>query len=386
MLHIFNPYHDLALANACPSFKAPESALHMAHDLSLVPCWYAEDGDVVVSDHNEAELGLKLYPNVSIVPRLSSIKGIKDGVLPWGWDHCVVKYLEKCGIDETLVPSNDIIDDIRELSHRKLTISALEFIKSRAGEDVVMPQLPLLLETPMSIEAFAAKHEEVVFKAPWSSSGKGIFWNKGKLTPSIKGWCQRILEKQGAVMGEIAYDKIQDFAMEFHANGDGSIEFAGYSLFYTERAGIYHGNRLMSNEDVELELSRWISIDYLCQIKNIWIDFLRENISGSYVGYLGVDMFVYKVGEKYALNPSVEVNLRMTMGVVARIFYDRYIKNGAKGWFNINHEAPGKLKADDIVNKDVHPLEFDEGKIVKGYCSLCPISEDTIYSATVIID
>ena len=144
------------------------------------------------------------------------------------------------------------IEEYKSLAHRRLTIDAMNYLRTRSIYPNSLPQLAVELTTMAEVNAFATKYKEVVFKAPWSGSGKGVFWSSGQLTPSLSGWCKRVIEKQGSVMGEVAYDRVQDFAMEFKV-GRGDVAFAGYSLFFTEGSGIYRGNYLLSNEDIETE-------------------------------------------------------------------------------------------------------------------------------------
>ena len=46
--------------------------------------------------------------------------------------------------------------------------------------------------------------------------------------------------------------------------------------------------------------------------------FLAGRFSGRYCGYVGVDMFVYESDGGFRLAPCVEMNVRMTMGLLAR--------------------------------------------------------------------
>ena len=189
-------------------------------------------------------------------------------------------------------------------------------------------------------------------------------------------------------MGEEALQKIQDFAMEFHSDEHGHIVFSGYSLFQTDEAGIYKSNMLLSDEAIECVLNRYIAVDILRTIQNHLIGFFETNIAGHYQGYFGVDMFIYKqVDESFAINPCVEINMRMTMGMVARLFYDRFVELGKKGTFAIEH---GLTKGDLLTKHELltnqYPLIINDGKIKAGYLSLCPINETTCYSASVIIN
>ncbi|MBQ8722224.1 MAG: hypothetical protein IJY67_08810 [Paludibacteraceae bacterium] len=412
-LYYFNPDHDLALANGNAHFQAPESATAFAEDLSLLPCWFAEEvASEVLSDQEFSEELNVLGLDVATIPLFSKDKIEEFKVEPWGWNLAVRKFFLNNGVAEKLLPTIDKIEEYKRLAHRRLTIDAMNYLRSRSIYPESLPQSAVELKSVAEVKAFALKHEEVVFKAPWSGSGKGVFWSSGPLTPSLSGWCKRIIEKQGSVMGEIAYNRVQDFAMEFKV-GRGDVAFAGYSLFFTEGSGIYRGNYLLSNEDIEAELTKWVSVDYLRWLRDELMIFLRENVAKVYTGFVGVDMFVYSETRdtrhetrdvrhemrdtrcetrdarcetrdiEYRINPVVEFNLRMTMGMVARVVYDRCVKKGVRGMFTIDHCPPGELLRDHIVQTEETPIEIEDGRFKKGYFSLCPITENTVYRACI---
>ena len=203
--------------------------------------------------------------------------------------------------------------------------------------------------------------------------------------PSNEGWCKRVIEKQGSIMIEKAYERVRDFAMEFRLI-QGEVLFAGYSLFYTEGTGIYRGNRLLSNEAIVEKLNKWVSTEELDWVKEKLTVFFKNNIAPYYSGYIGVDMFIYQEGENYYLNPMVEINLRMTMGMVARILYDRYVYRGSEGMFVIDHLPPGELLEHHNSRYEAQKMECRDNKFYKGYFSLCPISDNTLYRASIILE
>ncbi len=51
-MHLFNPWHDLALANFAANYTPPASALQMTEELALLPVWYGE-GDAVIAEGKE---------------------------------------------------------------------------------------------------------------------------------------------------------------------------------------------------------------------------------------------------------------------------------------------------------------------------------------------
>ena len=405
-LYYFNPDHDLALANGNAHFQAPESAMSFADDLSLLPCWFAEEvASEVLSDQEFTEELNVLGLDVATIPLFSKDKIEEFKVEPWGWDMAVRKFFLNNGVSEKLLPTPERIEEYKRLAHRRLTVEAMNYLRDRSMYPDSLPQSAVELSTMADVNAFAAKYKEVVFKAPWSGSGKGVFWSLGQLTPSLSGWCKRVIEKQGSVMGEVAYDRVQDFAMEFKV-GRGDVTFAGYSLFFTEGSGIYRGNYLLSNEDIEAELTKWVSIDYLNWVRKELSNFLRDKVAKTYAGFVGVDMFVYKESTvnsqqstvtalsltqegsleyEYKINPVVEFNLRMTMGMVARTIYDRCVQKGVKGMFMIDHCPPGELSRDHNVQIEENPIEIESGRFKKGYFSLCPVTENTVYRASIML-
>ena len=384
-LYYFNPEHDLALANGSAHFQAPESATAFADDLSLLPCWFAEEvASEVLSDQEFGDELNVLGLDVATIPLFSKDKIEEFKVEPWGWDLAVRKFFQNNGVSEKLLPTIEKIEEYKQLSHRRLTIEAMDYLRSRSMYPDSLPQTAVELKTSAEVNAFASKHPEVVFKAPWSGSGKGVFWSSGALTPSLSGWCKRIIEKQGSVMGEKAYSRVQDFAMEFKV-GRGDVTFAGYSLFFTEGSGIYRGNYLWSNEDIEAELMKYVSVDYLRWIRDELANFLRERVAKTYTGFVGVDMFVYEEEGTYRIDPVVEFNLRMTMGMVARVIYDRCVEKGVKGVFTIDHLPPGQLLRDHTIQTEENPIEIENNRFKRGYFSLCPVTENTVYRAAIVL-
>lgn len=384
-LYIYNPEHDLALANGSANFVAPESVRTLAYDLSVLPLWIARDGYVLsemdISDWHP-------LPQAAKVISLSNLSAINcDKILPWGWDLALTTELTLAGIPKSLLMSPNQIESFRQMSHRRSASALMSFLQEKLPDITFCSSPAVELKSINEVRTFAEKYPKTVLKAPWSCSGKGTFWNSGAIIPSLEGWCKRVIDKQGAVMGEPAYRKLQDFAMEFHSNGLGTIKFVGYSLFHTEdQSGIYRGNRLMSDSDIEIELCKWISKETLYKVREQTMAFLSTRFANAYEGYIGVDMLIFEENDKYFINPAVEINVRMTMGLIAHIFYKKYVAEGTKGWLQIDHMPPTQLLKDHEERQISNPLLYDEGKILRGYLSLCPISKTTLYRIRVEID
>ena len=173
--------------------------------------------------------------------------------------------------------------------------------------------------------------------------------------------------------------------MEFFTDGN-TVSFAGYSLFKSFK-GSYSGNVLASDSDIEQFLIQYIAPAELLKVMALLPGGLRALLCGSgYAGYFGVDMMVYESGGTLRLNPCMELNLRMNMGMVSRIFFDRYVADGCKGEYRVNFfKKQAEALAAHIADSAAFPLEITDGKITGGYLNLSPVTADSRYSVSVVI-
>ena len=192
---------------------------------------------------------------------------------------------------------------------------------------------------------------------------------------------------------EPLYRKVKDFAMEFYSAGDGApLTFVGYSRFLTDANGSYEGNLLMADEEIERELSTYVSREALHSVRAMLQELIGERIGADYRGYVGVDMMVCLVkreNQKWdmCLHPCVEINLRMNMGVVAHIFYERYVAKGCRGRFVVDYyPTPEALREAHRQRMEEAPLQLSpEGRICKGYLPLTPVGRVTQYLVWALI-
>jgi len=385
-VYIFNPEHDLALANSDGNFMAPSSARKLAHDLSVIPLWYSDDNSTIISSVNNVWLDeiKSLFPqlrNKFIVskPDFSEINSIHT----WGWDKAVKKQLLNSGAPEMLVPNEPQLENIKKLSHRRKSIEALYYINENLSDNNLLDQLPIEINNINDAEKYAVTKRPAVFKAPWSGSGKGLSWVRGRLSDSHRGWIKNIIEKQGSVIAEHIYNVEQNFAMEFLCE-NGKVQFAGYSLFEAEK-GIYRSNILMPDDVIsDFLTARYLNPDLLQNTKTLLTKFIENEIAPFYSGALGIDMFVYEENGTMKLHPCVEINLRMTMGYVARIFYDNFVNPNTRGRFYIDHSpVSGELWSDHNSRTSDMPLKIMNGKIQSGYLSLSIVQPHSHYRVRV---
>lgn len=384
-LSLFNPDNDLALANWDASYMPPESARRMAADLALLPAWYAGGGGVLApSAYNLAfleEMQERFPLPVKLVTEAEDLSSF-DAVMPWGWNLALRKKLLGLGVSEAVLPSVEHLAGWRRLSCRQQAVELLPRLLlngSFCGESVWMSHLA-------DCRVFVESRQATVLKAPWSGSGKGLYWCKGVFTPHIGQWCARLIERQGGVVGEPVYNKVEDFAMEFFIDGAGKTSFAGYSLFCTGAGGAYEGNLLLPDEEIERRLAGYVALEDLRRLQTLLAEELAVRFGAAYKGYLGVDMMICRVGQEHCIHPCVEINLRMNMGIVSRLLYDRFVASGRSGMFRVAYyRADGEALCEHEAMKAEHPLRMDNDRVVSGYLPLVPVSKSTHYRAWMLV-
>lgn len=388
-LYIFNPEHDLALASGETNYMAPASARRMATELALLPVWYAEKDSTVLapSAYNLDYLRwvrelLDLPIHLMTEPELATATGLD--IRPWGWDVALRKRLLGLGVGASELPDVEQLQELRSWSHRRSAVELLP--RLRLSEYFCGESFYLTL--PEEWRCFVESHDTCLLKAPLSGSGKGLNWCKGVFTSSISGWCARISNQQGGIVGEPIYNKVEDFAMEFYSSGDGRVCFAGYSQFRTSGSGAYECNLLASDAVIEQNLSLYIPLGELHKLRKALESELSLRFGTVYTGYLGVDMMICRFAESsiYRVHPCVEINLRMNMGVVSRLLYDRYVHSGSTGSFQIGYyPSEGEAWREHERMSVAYPLEVEAGRILSGYLPLVPVHYKSCYRAWVII-
>jgi hypothetical protein len=388
-LFLFNPDHDLAMANHDVNYMPPASARQFGMDLALFPAWYAGSKNAVLapSAYNLSFLnGMRLkFPQLASLlteTEVATAKGVD--FIPWGWDAAVYKRFIQLGAPPHVLPEQDALSVIRKKSHRLQSVALLKRLQFGrcCGESFYMTGLGELKD-------YVESRASCLLKAPLSGSGKGLTWCRGVFTPPVSDWCKNVIRQQGGVVAEPLYDKVLDFAMQFYAGAGGTVRFAGYSLFYTNANGAYDSNLLATDMDIEDLLAGHIPLCVLHEVRDALEKELAGLIDGVYTGYLGVDMMVCRCCDplECRLHPCVEVNLRMNMGMASRIIHDRFVLPGKRGLLKVcYYGSNAQLQEEHHRMTAAHPLQTEDGKIARGYLSLVPITPRSQYVVWVLTD
>lgn len=287
ILRIFNPSHDECLASGSPYYTPSRTARLM--DEVHLPGWYCLGDDL---------------------PAWESV----DKIEPWGWDARLKRELQKRGCPPSLLPSDTQLADIRRLSSRQTAVRLLPLLTTHFHnawacnmEEVEAAQNQLAQVCPS-----AREQGGMLFKSPWSCSGRGVFAYDVRRI-------RKVIREQGGIEVEPLYRRVADFAMEFRCE-DGKVEFLGLSAMLNAPLGErnhadYGGNLVLSDADILSLMTRYVPQHEVLDARDRLIDVLEQEIAPFYNGPLGVDQMI--VGPDYALHPLVEINLRHTMGHVA---------------------------------------------------------------------
>jgi hypothetical protein len=404
-IFLFNPEHDLALANGDRHYIAPRNIREMARDL-------AELMSITTPLYEESTLqgGASPHP------------------IPWGWDAACTERFKRMGLTTPALPTDGAIAALSRHSERGTAHRLLNAFHQSHPDSIYIGE-SLIVRSFDELTAYAMQHRHILLKAPLSGSGKGLRHlnlndNKNDNYPTsrrstsaltstfkkIESWADALIRRHGYLTAEPYYDKVQDFAMEFCAT-DRRCHFIGYSLFTTDTHGRYDSNLLLSDADIEARLSAYIPRSILhdvCHYVETHADLIipAEWDTSRFPITFGIDMMVVKNGRQFTidnsqltikdleignqnsefkLHPCVEINLRCNMGIVAHEVRRHLMAPEATGIYRLalfpDHAA---LQAFDEKQRALYPALYRDGLLVRGYHPLTSIEGDTRHLAYII--
>ena len=341
-IHIFNPETDYALASFSPYYTPPASVINLRKDRAFTPMSFAKPGDYILTlDELPTPADLPAYLthiNLKDIPSLSQnfnntschdnagwptkSDNKKINIIPWGWNPALKHILAQAGVPVYMLPSDNYLKNLRDISHRRTTIPFIDHIHTFLDEvncqDVILTHPQEFTDAESAITHYLNnknKGEQLFFKAPWSSSGRGILFTEELELYHIRPWLRGIIRRQGSIIGELALDKKVDFASEWiiidNTEGTPEAKFLGYSLFEASRRGKYHSNYDGNPSEIESILkSKGVKLSpVIIEAQK----YALEKVCGQYRGYCGIDMLADTTGR---IHPCIEINWRITMGLI----------------------------------------------------------------------
>lgn len=319
-LFIFNPEHDLALGVGNGPYTPPAEVRKIGQELALLPALYAGNSDFILvpeniktTKYNELKYFHLVHDKKLTLLKPSELLSHQkkiNRIIPWGWDFAIKKTLTDNGIDLRLLPEEGTLSKIRELSHRKTCIDFRRQVSNFLQKDLKFPTLEI--KSLEELEEFLKLYPITFFKAPWSSSGRGIVVSDHISHKGLLEWTHGVIKKQGSVIAEPAWLKKLDFATEWWIS-KGNAVFIGLSVFIASSRGKYHGNITASQSELE-NIIKEQAPEFSYEIVEAQRRALNGLIAPYYDGPLGIDMLADEEGN---INCCVEINLRLTMGMLS---------------------------------------------------------------------
>lgn len=382
----FNPTCELAVANGSFSYMPPLLLQEMERDLAVLPFVFGTSTDFVWTENPPTdEFSRKMQDSGFEMPvfaglaQLESLsKGTYAGLCPWGWSpaaHFKLKNLKSnCSEEFKQSPVFEWKEEHQLLFERSTSLDVL-------SELVSQNRFPWLIESSMTgkrvtgfseIELLLEQHQAVVLKAPLSSSGRGIqIIRRKNLNNSNKQWISGILKQQKYLIAEPFLEKLSDLSFQFQVKGPSDLRYLGYSLFETNANGQYRGTLIhpdlkhipMFGSGAELEEMIQAAAETIRKalVNTVYSTFYR--------GFLGVDALLFSQQGKLMIQPCIEINCRMNMGILTMLLESK-IHPDAVGKFELYYGSTGEYSRYAAEQIQQNQPVFQNGKIRSGFLSL----------------
>ena len=377
----FNPTCELAVANGSFSYMPPRLLRGFERDCSILPFVFGKSGDFVLTEEAPSkEFTMRLKDTGFEMPEFCQLQELISGktetigtILPWGWSPAAHFYLkdlkEKCSPEFRESPVFSWKDEQKTLFERITSLDFLTlFLKQNPLDFLIGPELAGTKVTAIEeIEKLLNNQFPLVLKAPVSSSGRGVqIIRKPKLNTSNRQWISGILNQQKYLIAEPFLDKAVDFSFQFKIS-DNETEYLGYSIFETNTNGQYQSTL------IHPEINQTISVEMNSKIGETAL-LLKEALKNSvyakwHRGFLGIDAMIYSETGGLKIQPCIEINSRMNMGILSKKI-ENIIHNDSSGKFELFYGSNGEFRKFVNEKEQTNSLKMKNGKLSSGFLSL----------------
>ncbi|MFA5329937.1 MAG: hypothetical protein WC384_19225 [Prolixibacteraceae bacterium] len=386
ILFYFNPTCELAVANGSFSYVPPLLLQEMEQDLATLPFVFCTKDDVVLSEKSPSIFFLEMLENCGFeIPRFCTFAQIEafsantfHDILPWGWSpaaHFKLKNATtKCTSEFKESPVNSWRSEHKALFERSASLDFLKKILKNYPRFFFIQEALTGKNVSNSeeLEQLLEQHQAIVLKAPVSSSGRGIqIIRKTKLNESNKQWISGIFKQQKYLIAEPYLQKVIDLSFQFKILPDSKVSYSGFSIFETNSNGQYKGTLIHSDLKTILpEENTETLMEMIESTAQIITDLLPSSVySNWHRGFLGVDAMLFRDNEKIYMQPCIEINSRLNMGVLAR-FIEKRVHSKSSGKFELFYGKPGEFNSFAKKQMQRNPIQMLEGKIFSGFMPL----------------
>lgn len=392
----FNPTCELAVANGSFSYMPPRLLRDFESDCSVLPFVFGTSGDFVLTEKKPSKEFIMRMTDVGFeMPEFCQLQELISGkaetigsILPWGWSpaaHFFLKDLkEKCSPGFHESPVFSWKEEHKALFERITSLRFLtDFLKQNPLDFLIeKDRIGRKVTSIEGIEELLEKNVPLVLKAPLSSSGRGIqILRKQTLNTSNRQWISGIFNQQKYLIAEPFLTKVMDFSFQFKISND-ETEYLGYSVFETNSNGQYQSTL------IHPEMTRKIDTDLKIKIETTAL-LLKEALKDSvytklHRGFLGIDSMICNEIHGLKIQPCIEINSRMNMGILT-MQIERRIHSEASGRIVLFYGSLGEFQKFAIKKKLEQPIIIRNGKLISGFLSLVEPDAEKQFGAYVVL-
>jgi len=396
-IYYFNPTCELAVANGSFSYQPPLLLQEMERDLAILPFAFCTKDDFVLTENLPSASFLKLLtdagfnlPKFCLLTDLESLpKDSINAIFPWGWSsaaHFKLKHLkEKCSGSFKISPTFNWSSECKLLFERSTSLNFLNGIlnnnppdwfigKEMNGQEVAScDEIDLLLE----------KYSPLVLKAPLSSSGRGIqIIRKTKLNTSNKQWISGVLKQQNYLIAEPYLEKLMDISFQFEISKDSEIKYLGHSIFETNSNGQYIGTLIRPNLKKYANEENIPKLEFMIEeTANVLKSAMKTSAYPKiHRGFIGVDALIFRSQDSNMMQPCIEINSRMNMGILT-MFIEKRIHPKSEGKFELFYGSEGDFEAFASKQLKTNQPIFKEGFLYSGFLPLVESTKKSKFGA-----
>lgn len=343
VVHWYNPNAEsyAAAARCGRRFQPNKMERAIEEDLELVAlAWCRRDDIVMVRTHPGREHLAYLKQSGFELPEIVEIDqpaGRKlGGLRPWAWSPDASEFLKKYDADVSAkqvwqwqkpLPSLWFSKEIGVMLSEKLGLSEDVGVFCKDFDSAVA-----------AVEGYR-KGGDVLLKAAHACAGRGHMRVKGcEPADSYHAWLRNTLAAHGGVCIEPWLERVLDFSSLYEMRGDGEFSFIGMTEMENDASGRFLGTRVDKKWGSNLDQKVREFLFREANVNKWYRETIPRAISELLTGYkgpVGVDAMVYvKADGSLALRHVIELNIRLTMGRVAKELQKKYAA-GKSGIFRI---------------------------------------------------
>jgi len=375
----------------------------MELDLESLPLFFAGSQNYLIVNKKPSVAHLDSLEQLNITPpgfilreeiqtKGDSLEFPINKLCPWGWSPAEHKFLShlkpNCSTEFKKSPVFKWMPHHRDIYSKKFASGILHRILEEFPDPDFIPKehISRLCKSKKDIEELVEHWGQLMIKAPWSSSGRGLqTLRKTPVHPKVWDKILGMINDQGYTIVEPYLNKVLDLAYQFEIK-KGKVTFAGTSNFSTDYKGQYNGNSLnglpdhLNNELVEFVHSLPEKI-----IPPVIEVLEKSELALYYEGVFGLDTLIYlNKKNELRVNPCLEINVRQNMGYLS-VFLEQLVLPNKKAVFR-THYKPGTTYTQfaEEMNKK-HPLILNNSRIESGFFSLIDTKRDTLFGAYILV-